>query len=51
MTNNEQEMENGERRGKLTVNFDPEDVAKFLAGCHVYKVTSGGHELLFGDDC
>jgi hypothetical protein len=51
MENNEQEMENGERRGKLIVNFDPEKVARFMATVHITKVTSGGHELIFGDDC
>jgi hypothetical protein len=42
--------DNNPNRGKLILNFDPEEVATFLASVGVYRVTSGGHELLFGDD-
>ena len=42
--------ENNEKRGKLILNFDPVEVAKFLSEVGVTRVTHGGHELLFGND-
>ena len=40
-----------EKHCKITVNFDPEEVAGFLSELTITNVQKGGHELIFGDDC